>query len=177
MLAALTIATSLIFTPINVTTPTDSCHHSTEEYSYYDSVIDVPNTTGITFRVKTDTDGEVTDPSKSDPYVVDDTEDIVRLVPLLIDAAKTGQWVLFTVILLQVLIFVLKKVKFPFMKTHGAAVVVILSGVAAALTKVLGGVDWITAATVFVVNSLTPVVYDYLKQSGVLPSGDTDTNE
>jgi len=103
------------------------------------------------------------------PQAPEDLGGAVDSLATVVSLAKAGQWMAVVIVLLQLLVFGLKKwLPEEFMKKWGSSVVALVAGVAAMLGAVLGGLAWAEAVFVFVSGPLSSVVYDLLKSFGVI---------
>ena len=97
----------------------------------------------------------------------------VDVLLAVVDLARAGQWMAMSILAIQLVLFALKKwAPAGFMSKWGSSLVMLLGGVAAMMTSVLGGVTWAEALFVFVSGPLSSTGYDALKALGVIKKAD-----
>jgi len=107
----------------------------------------------------------------AEPKQIEDVGDALNAISTVVQLARAGQWMAFAVLLLQLLIFGIRRfTPKEFMSKWGATTVTLLSGVIALLVAVSGGTTWIEAGFVFATGALSTSVYDTLKALGILKS-------
>lgn len=77
-------------------------------------------------------------------------------------------WVALTLGVVQLLMFVLKRVQAEFVKKWGALILVVASAVASVLALVVGGLSWKEALLAFVASSASTFLHNLMHQIGVL---------
>ncbi len=109
------------------------------------------------------------DPHYNEPADVAGAADTVLFA---FGLAKTGYWVGFALALSQLLIFVIKRVQTLSvkMKKYGTFIVLGLSAVAGLLSLVVGGMNWPTAALVFLGTLAPKIINDLLTEAGITPN-------
>jgi len=109
---------------------------------------------------------------------ISDLGGAVNALSMVVQLARTGQWMAFAILLLQLFIFVLRRfAPKEFITKWGATIVTLLSGVLALLIGVLGGSTWVEAGFVFLSGPLATVGYDTLKAVGILKSKSDSESE
>lgn len=114
-----------------------------------------------------DTSGHHTAPDVEAPDSVGETVDLVEES---LSLADKGAWLAFAVVLIQILMFIIKRLKSTkwVVKRHGTAIVLSLSAVASVLTLVVQGSGVLNAVVVFVVSSGSKFVHDLLHVLNVI---------
>ena len=97
-------------------------------------------------------------------------ETIDGSVASLFDAVKTGGALAISVGVIQLLVFIGKKLNdvSPVIKRYGKIIVLVLSAVLAVLSSVAGGLVWYEALVVFAGSAGTAFVHDLIGEIGVL---------
>lgn len=94
----------------------------------------------------------------------------INEVSLAVTSFKLGAWVAGSLALIQLAVK-LVKVSAGFssvMKKYGKLVIMILSAVGAVLAMVVGGVSWMDAGVMFLVNNMASFVHDLMTEVGML---------
>ena len=100
--------------------------------------------------------------ASSDPSTTD-------LVMVAVDLAKAGQWLLFAVALIQIMVLLIRKyAPEGYMRKWGSVTVAALSGAIAILTSISGGTTWVEAVIVFMAGPGSSLVVDFMYASGVI---------
>ena len=91
------------------------------------------------------------------------------LVMVAVDLAKAGQWLLFAVALIQIIVLLIRKyAPEGYMRKWGSVTVAALSGAIAILTSMAGGTTWVEAVIVFMAGPGSSLVVDFMYASGVI---------
>jgi hypothetical protein len=91
-------------------------------------------------------------------------EQAVGQVTVLVDLFKAGKWLAFALVLVQLLMFGIKKfASDEFKKAWGFVVVTGLGGVVALLSAVVAGGTWLEALFVFASGPVSALVYDLIR--------------
>ena len=107
------------------------------------------------------------------PAAPEDLGEALATITAMVDLARAGQWMLVAILLLQLLIFGVKRwAPEAFMKSYGSATAIGLAGVIALLSSLLGGLPWMEAVFIFISGPVSSVGYDLLKQFGVIKKAD-----
>lgn len=95
--------------------------------------------------------------------------DPVKLVTVVIDMARTGQWLLAAIAFVQLLVFLVKRYgPEAYMKKWGSVSVAAGAGLIAILSSVVGGMPWYEAIIVFFAGPGCSLVVDFLHAAGIL---------
>ena len=119
---------------------------------------------------------KVAEPAKADVAPPEDLQAAAQLVSVAIDLAKTGKWLALALVLIQLLVFVIKKMApKAFMKTWGSVTVAGLSAAAAVVASVIGGASWLEALVVFASGPAMSLLIDFGNAAGILKRSDEDS--
>ena len=109
--------------------------------------------------------------------VAQDSVDPVKLVTVVIDMARTGQWLLAAIAFVQLLVFLVKRYgPEAYMKKWGSVSVAAGAGVIAILSSVVGGMPWYEAIIVFFAGPGCSLVVDFLHAAGILKRSSSSKN-
>lgn len=113
------------------------------------------------------------------------TDDIQRVIDMLLSLVSspgTVTWVAASIVVVQLVILVVKKLKGKFVKKYGSLIVLISSAALSLLSLVDSGNTWKEALLVFAASGASKFIHDLLHLTGVLkhkepvlaePAGDT----
>ena len=104
------------------------------------------------------------DPRYNEPK---DIPAAIANAPFLVELGKSGMWLGFALVIIQTIIFVLKQLKDKFgavMKKWGTLIVLVLSGAAALLASVVGGLSWPMSVMVFLGTVAPKLIVDIMNE-------------
>ena len=117
----------------------------------------------------------------ADPAVEGEPKDLegaVALISVAIDLAKTGKWLALAIILIQLLVFGIKRfAPKTFMKQWGSVTVAGLAAGMALLARVVGGASWVEAAIVFASGPGASLIIDTAHAFGILKRSEEAVEE
>lgn len=98
------------------------------------------------------------------------TEEIGGVVETLSKSWSSGSWVIFSLAVTQLLMYLFKRVDLTrvIIKEHGSLVITVLSSVAGVLSMVVSGANWSYALTVFAFTAFPTILHDIAHKVGLL---------
>lgn len=98
----------------------------------------------------------------------DAIQKLIDAVSFAVDSAVAARWVALAIAVVQISVFVLKRIKTEFVKKYGRIFVLVASAAASVLSLVDGGSTWKSALLVFLASGASTFLHDLLHAVGAL---------
>jgi len=102
----------------------------------------------------------------------DEIQRVIDLIMSAVTSAQSMKWVTLSIVVVQLVVFVVKRVKTKFVKKYGGLVVLVSSALMSVLSLVDGGNTWKQALLVFAASGASKFIHDLLHMTGVLKHKD-----